>query len=522
MSSHTAMLHLVSKAIIELLYPFQWAGVFIPVLPQRLLQALEAPCPYIMGIERRYEDIEFPTEDYVRVDLDTSAIESTAPPVSMPRQQRRKLTSLLQVAAPHHNRCGVPPGPPAYAVEAYPWDGFSSENTEIFLGNPPPTSLFKYAGLTSTAFGDNDSTFAPRQPVFNAFLQGKDNKPPERPTTTSTARESPPPSLSPTSTHFPPSTPTSRNDSGFALQATLREKRSGHFDSGSRRSSSFGVDRRPTLRRPSIPFINSGHHSNPSVSTILTSTTDSGPSSTYAPSVIAPSTYAPSTLAASTIMPQVLYQPVRNSGTTCWAEGHCLQWRPREDRASCLVCGEKADDGLYRCSGCGMHAHSRCASQIGLVCAAAFRPDQVRAAFVRCFASLLYTYRKHLQPATGESKRSGLLFTFDTKGFLKGLPRENAEYLATLQQTQAFNEFVHEREKKPSNDPDVLLFDQIILAKRNRGRQSFFGRAKTPFLADTSDHLWRSAAANPPNGRFPGDYRQVITRSASSHPALDE
>ena len=197
----------------------------------------------------------------------------------------------------------------------------------------------------------------------------------------------------------------------------------------------------------------------------------------------------------------------------------------REDPlATCLVCAERPDESgpMFRCTGCSMHAHARCIGMIGLVCPAAFHPEQVRAAFVRCYASLLYTYRKHLQSASGEAKRSGLLFSFDNKGFLKSLPRENAEYVAMLQQTQAFNEFVHEREKKPANDPAVMLFDQVILAKRNRGKQAFFGKAKTTFLADTSEHLWRSAAANPPNGRFPGDYHEVITRSMCfSDPSFD-
>ena len=76
-----------------------------------------------------------------------------------------------------------------------------------------------------------------------------------------------------------------------------------------------------------------------------------------------------------------------------------------------------------------------------------------------------------------------------------------------------FNEFIHERETKPANDPAIMLFDQIILAKRNRGRKSFFGKSTTNFLLDTSDHLWRSAAATPPNGRFPGDYRSIVSRS---------
>jgi hypothetical protein len=76
-----------------------------------------------------------------------------------------------------------------------------------------------------------------------------------------------------------------------------------------------------------------------------------------------------------------------------------------------------------------------------------------------------------------------------------------------------FNEFIHERESTRPDDPTIKFFDEVILAKRNRGKSSFFHKSRVDFLSDTSDHLWRSAAANPPNSRFPGDYRSVISRS---------
>jgi hypothetical protein len=139
-----------------------------------------------------------------------------------------------------------------------------------------------------------------------------------------------------------PSTPISRSDSGYALQVQqLREKRSGHFETSSRRSSSFGFERVPPLRRPSQPFLGHG----PSASTSSLSH-ELRAGSSYAPSV-----YAQSTLAASTIMPGMAMQPVRNTSTTQWQEGHCLQWRPHEDKAVCSICEEKSDDGLYRCTG---------------------------------------------------------------------------------------------------------------------------------------------------------------------------
>ena len=520
------MLHLASKALVELLYPLTWSGIFIPVLPARLIQAIEAPCPYIVGIERRYEKVDLPEDDFVLVDLDQDEIESTTRPSPLPRQQRRKLISLLQLAAPHHNRYGIRPGPPAYAVESFPFDAFSSENPSIFTSNPPPTSLAKYASLNSTSFGENESTPAPRPAVFNAFVQCRleHQRAHDRTMTGTATRGNSPPSLSPTSASFPslPSTPISRNDSGIALQATLREKRSGHFDATSRRSSSFGFDRKPTLRRPSIPF--GGHSSNLSVTTISTDSQTSN---------YAPSTYAQSTLAASTVMPGLLMQPVRNTETTSWIEGHELRWHPHDDRAVCVICDEKGEDGIYRCAGCGINSHGRCAPQICLVCTSAFHPEQVRAAFVRCFASLFYTYRKFLQPATGDQKKAGMLYHFDMDGFLRSLPHENADYVNVLLQTQGklqflaphsggpnsssgFNEFIHERETKPAYDPTIMLFDQVILSKRNRGRASFFGKSSTSFLSDKSDHLWRSAAATPPTGKFPGDYRSIITRSEYS------
>ena len=433
------MLHLASRAIVELIYPFTWSGVFIPVLPARLLGALEAPCPYIVGIEKRYEDVELPSDDVVLVDLDQNEIQSTGPPTYLPKQQRRKLQSLLQQAAPHHNRFGVQAGPPAYAIEAFPWNAFSTENNSVFTGVAHPPTLAKYTGMNSAAFGSSEPGFTRGPPIFNVFSRTRNSRGNERPQTSST-KDSPPPSLSPTQSQFSPQTPISRNDSGFSLQATLREKRSGHFDNLSRRSSSFNLDRRPTLRRPSIPISANGHSASPSVSTISTDGFGSG----YAPSIAAPSTYAQSTLAASTIMPQVLYQPVENRDGNCWVEGHCLIWRPRDDSMTCSVCDEKAEDGVYRCSGCFMHAHSRCAQHIGLVCPAAFFPDQIRAAFVRCFASLLYTYRKYLQPATGEGKKYGMLFKFNQDAFQRSLPHENAEYVAMLQQTQGrYQAFVY-------------------------------------------------------------------------------
>ena len=540
LSSHTSMLHLVSKALIELYWPLTWAGVFIPVLPARLVQALEAPCPYICGVERRYDKLEMPDGDFVLVDLDNNEIQSTIAPTALPRQHRRKLMSLLQLAAPHHNKCGVSVGPPLYAMESFPYDSFASENTSIFSSTAQSTNLAKLVSLSSTSFGTQAVAEASRRvPVINVFIQAKSDRSrggESRPRTASTSRRSNPdsPEPSPISGSFPnlPSTPVSRNDSGYALQSSLREKRSGHFDTNSKRS---GSTQRHPVRKASLPFL--GHASSASMATL---NAEKVPQSSYAPSM-----YAQSTLAASTIMPHVLHQPVRNSEATSFVEGHCLQWKGDDSRTLCSVCDEKAEDGIYRCSGCGLMSHGRCAPQIYVVCPTAFFPDQVRAAFVRTFASLFYTYRKHMKAVNLEQRKNGMMHSFDMNEFLRGVPGDVAAYLAGLHQTQAFNEFIAERERTPtalttssattSNQASISLFDSVIMSKRNRGglrpqiasfsgRNPFSSKAVSgpgiDFLHDNTDHLWRLASATSSSmssrtdfGDDQGrDYRTIVTR----------
>lgn len=154
-------------------------------------------------------------------------------------------------------------------------------------------------------------------------------------------------------------------------------------------------------------------------------------------------------------------------------------------------------------AGCHAQAHQRCLQQIPLVCPAAFSTSQVLTAFLRCFASLLYTYRKFLTPtARGESAKSGRLFSFNKDSFLRSLPHDQADYMMMLSETQAFNEFIDERETLRPDNSGVRLFDEAILSKRNRGKVSaVFGKSRVGFLEDRSEHLWRSAQATSPASR---------------------
>ena len=515
LSSHTSMLQLVSKALVELMWPLKWAGVYIPVLPYRLVTALEAPCPYICGILRTYEKYDLPEDDFVLVDLDNNTLESTDHPPPMPKQLRRKLMSLLHLAAPLHHSFGVTPGPPAYAIETFPFNAFAADHPSVFTAIAQSTNLSKLAGLSSSMFGPQAAADTiKRAPVLNVFMPGGPTrgKSVERPRTASTARngsQKEHDEQSPTIPNFPqpPLTPVSRNDSGYALQTSLREKRSGHFDPMSRRNPSMSGLDGATRRKGSLPFTK--HGSSPSTASMSPDLSHSG--STYAPS-----TYAQSTLAASTIMPHLFVQPARNTDTTTWAEGHCLQWRPRDGPSTCILCNEAAQDGFYRCTGCGFVIHGRCASEITVVCPAAFYPDQIRAALARYFATLFYTYKKFMGPPSSQQKKQGLARTFDMNGFIRSQPPENATYIEMMKQTQAFNEFVSDREMaSASSSTQIALFDAIVMAKRGRtgrfrsgvsaatginlSRNMFAARsppvATTDVLSDTSNHQWRPTAA---------------------------
>ncbi len=438
LSSHSAMLHLACHAIANLLYPLKWASIFVPLLPARLLSVLDAPCPYIVGIERRYENIDLPEDDFVLVDLDKDTIEATSPPAHMPRQHRRKLMSLLQVAAPHRLRYGVPAGPPPFAMETFPYDAFSAENESLLNPIAPSAALGKWVAQNSASFGNPEDPGSLRVPVFNAFVQLRNEfARADRPHTAKSAKISPPASLSPISAVFPPmpGTPVSRSDSGFAASHPLREKRSGHFDEKSRRSSSFGMaDRGHPLHRPSLQHLN-GHSHTQSMSISAVSVDSLSSYGGYGG--YAPSTYAQSTLAASTVMPNMMVQPVCNTDTTMWVEGHCFDWKPEDASGVCGICEERSDgDGLYRCAGCACLAHNRCLGFASLVCPAAFNPDKVRAAFVRCLASMFYTYRKYLTRPTKEQKASGQMCAFDVNGFIKSLPHDQQEYISMLRNTQ--------------------------------------------------------------------------------------
>lgn len=103
-----------------------------------------------------------------------------------------------------------------------------------------------------------------------------------------------------------------------------------------------------------------------------------------------------------------------------------------------------------------------------------------------------------------------------------------------------FNEFIHDRETHPAAEPSIRLFDEVIMAKKARGRpglaaglsrlstirqshgatanaSSFSAPSRSgkppSYLGDTTDHIWRTASVPLPKGNFPGEYHAIISRT---------
>ncbi|XP_055963796.1 DENN domain-containing protein 5B isoform X2 [Sorex fumeus] len=104
----------VAESVTALLFPFQWQHVYVPILPASLLQFLDAPVPYLMGLQAKggadRSKLELPQEaNLCFVDLDARFLEL---PEELPQFPQR--AQLLQELAQVLQQFGAPgPGAPA-------------------------------------------------------------------------------------------------------------------------------------------------------------------------------------------------------------------------------------------------------------------------------------------------------------------------------------------------------------------------------------------------------------------------
>ena len=64
----------VAEAVTAIIFPFHWQCPYIPLCPLGLCDVLNAPLPFIVGVDSRYFDLFIPPVDVCCVDLDTNSI----------------------------------------------------------------------------------------------------------------------------------------------------------------------------------------------------------------------------------------------------------------------------------------------------------------------------------------------------------------------------------------------------------------------------------------------------------------
>eukprot|EP01132_Coremiostelium_polycephalum_P000769 gene769-954_t len=77
LSSNSSLLTIACETISNLLYPFIWPHVYIPILPDLLGDFLQAPTPFIVGmlINKYNKSYEFQNNDIIIINLDKQSIE---------------------------------------------------------------------------------------------------------------------------------------------------------------------------------------------------------------------------------------------------------------------------------------------------------------------------------------------------------------------------------------------------------------------------------------------------------------
>jgi hypothetical protein len=76
-SSYQSLLTPVAEALLSLLFPLQWQGMYIPVLPSAMHEVLDAPVPFFVGMDKRHvkQYLQRPDlVDVIFVDLDEDVV----------------------------------------------------------------------------------------------------------------------------------------------------------------------------------------------------------------------------------------------------------------------------------------------------------------------------------------------------------------------------------------------------------------------------------------------------------------
>ncbi|KAK7411866.1 hypothetical protein VNO78_03309 [Psophocarpus tetragonolobus] len=85
-------------SVIPLIRPYQWQSLLMPVLPNDMLEFLDAPVPYIVGIKNKTNEVQSKlTNNVILVDANRNQVKSSSTIPQLPRQKE-----LISSLRPYH------------------------------------------------------------------------------------------------------------------------------------------------------------------------------------------------------------------------------------------------------------------------------------------------------------------------------------------------------------------------------------------------------------------------------------
>lgn len=110
-STQMDTLTLCAEAFISLLYPFKWMHPLVPLLPTQLIEYLEAPTPYLMGVTSQVYDTEecLAATDgvvVVQLDYDKLLIPKSVKVESFPKSFVKKMEGFFASTIPPPSSTG--------------------------------------------------------------------------------------------------------------------------------------------------------------------------------------------------------------------------------------------------------------------------------------------------------------------------------------------------------------------------------------------------------------------------------
>ena len=101
MSRHKSLLTQACISLMSFIFPFNWKHTLIPILPEEMIDVLDAPLPFLIGVEASVLNEDSCYDDVTVVYLDSNQVvsnEKILETVKMPQKELRTLKEKLMRA----------------------------------------------------------------------------------------------------------------------------------------------------------------------------------------------------------------------------------------------------------------------------------------------------------------------------------------------------------------------------------------------------------------------------------------